>query len=366
MTAPADVRNFHRIRRRPPVGMIVAVLAAALCGAAGYWLGRRNRPAGPAGPDPAAVAAYVRSVESLGQELGPVWAGHVDSSRRQMETAVTELVEKFARIVTHLDTALAATGAGTGRASADVFEAGRVQLGEVVTTLDAAVEQRQRTLAGLRTLMDLNDQMRRMTDQVLKIASQTHLLALNAAIEAERVGEAGKAFGVVAVEVRQLANLSGSTGQQIQVMATEVSDAITAAFDLAEQNAQAEGTMVQEANHKVQTVLDDLQAFVHALQESSDELGSAATQIKAEIAESLVQFQFQDRIGQTLSHVQEGIEALPGLLAEGSSRGLEGLHALDVAGAVEALRRSYTMVEEHRLHSSGEATAVDESEITFF
>jgi methyl-accepting chemotaxis protein len=221
-------------------------------------------------------------------------------------------------------------------------------------------------VAELGNLVELNDQMKGMTAEVTRIAQQTHLLALNAAIEAQRVGDAGLAFGVVALEVRQLANLSGSTGQRMGLMADQVRDAIAAAFSLAEENVELEGSMVADASAKVNAVLDDLVTLVTEVQDSSEELGQATGGIKDEIEGALVQFQFQDRIGQTLGHVQDCIDSFPPALAQAQAGGPGGLQPLDNDALLDQLKQSYTMVEEHQVHGSGAPVAVQEAEITFF
>ena len=60
------------------------------------------------------------------------------------------------------------------------------------------------------------DQVNGLTGEILNISSQTNLLALNASIEAARAGEAGKGFAVVADEIRQLADSSRDTANNIQ------------------------------------------------------------------------------------------------------------------------------------------------------
>jgi methyl-accepting chemotaxis protein len=349
--------------------LVTAVVAGILAGSGGYQTGLRRaarRALGPQSEAEAGVQAYLHSLNAFGQDVTPVWSAHVESSRNQMEAAVGELVEKFAGIVGLLETALSSSQFAMADGHGQVFDTSRARLGEVVSALDSALEMKRRSLEGLRTLMNLNDEMKKMTAEVTRIAAQTHLLALNAAIEAERVGEAGRAFSVVAVEVRQLADLSGGTGRRIGQKSEEVSQAITEAFALAEVDARREETIVAEANERVQSVLDDLLGLVGGLKDSSDQLSHAAGGITEEIGQSLVQFQFQDRIGQTLGHLRDCIDQFPRKLEQSLQGGPRALAPLDSTALLESLKDSYTMAEEHDVHGSGTPVAVRETEITFF
>ena len=62
------------------------------------------------------------------------------------------------------------------------------------------------------------EKISQLTTDILSISSQTNLLALNASIEAARAGEAGKGFAVVADEIRQLADSSRNTANNIQTI----------------------------------------------------------------------------------------------------------------------------------------------------
>ena len=94
-----------------------------------------------------------------------------------------------------------------------------------------AEQGRAAVVEAIGSMKEIERTGRRMTeilDLVDQVAFQTHLLALNAAIEAARAGVHGRGFGVVAVEVRQLAQRSGQAAQDIRQLICASDDAVHA------------------------------------------------------------------------------------------------------------------------------------------
>lgn len=349
-----------------------SALVAAILGSAGIGIGLRLTAA--QGKLRQSIETYIVGRQQFGEQLAPVWTGHIESSMSQMETAVSSLVERFSGIVDKLDQAVYASSAATesiedGDAGlVAVFAASEKELSSVIASLKSATASKAAMLEKVQSLEQFISELKEMAAEVATIAAQTNLLALNAAIEASRAGEMGRGFAVVAKEVRMLSNMSGETGRRITEKVNVISDAIVSTCKAAEESMQQEQSSMSASETVIGSVLNDFRSVTDALVRSSSLLKDESVGIKSEVGEALVQLQFQDRVSQIMSHVKQNIERLPDCLKQNRAQFDEAgaLQPLDAKVLLAELEKTYAMAEERAIHTGANTTNKQDSEITFF
>lgn len=322
------------------------------------------------------VNSFFDGLSSIEDEVTSLWAQHIETGRSQTEQAIIELTTRFNGIVQRLEQAVSASGAdgdsNSGKHNVvSVLQHSEESLRTVVSSLRDTMENRDVLLAEINQLVQYIERLNGMADSVAQLANQTNLLALNAAIEAARAGEAGRGFAIVADEVRALSNQSGETGMLIGETVEIINRAISTTFKTAEKFNQQDVAREANAEQAIQQVLEDFRNLTGDLEASAEQLRGFSMGVKEEVAQSLVEFQFQDRVSQILSHVRDNISSFPRHLEQSAQRFNEHkkLVAIDWSDLLSELKASYATQEEFINHN-GEADATDQaaeaSSLTFF
>src|SRR5581483_10468314 len=293
----------------------------------------------------------------------PIWARQVESARRQTEEAIVSLSQRFEGIVNRLDSALG-SGEESGASAITVdAQEGERHLAQVIEALKLIQQSRDALAEDIRALVKHTDELRKMSGDVESIAFQTNMLALNAAIEAAHAGEAGKGFAVVAHEVRALSEAARTTGKRITGTVGLISSALTEIGAKNEKVSSRDQQAVADSQEHIRTVLERFNQRTSRLAQAAQQSQQASEAIKGEVCESLVQLQFQDRVGQILQHVVSSMRQVGELsvAAEPDGNGRER-----VRQHMENMARTYTTEEQRRLHRGLESQAVAPQDVTFF
>jgi len=208
--------------------------------------------------------SYLSDEQQFGEKVAPIWCGHIEASKEQMESAVSALTERFSSIVLQLDEATRAADAATksiegSNSLVTVFAHSEQKLGAVVASQKVAMNGMATMLAKVEGLSGFIRELQEMAADVAKIAAQANLLSLNAAIEAARAGEMGRGFAVVAREFRMLSNQSGETGRHIGEKVGVISAAISATCRAAEESVRQEGGSTDDSEKAIESVLSEFE-----------------------------------------------------------------------------------------------------------
>lgn len=117
----------------------------------------------------------------------------------------------------------------------------------------------------IHSLKNNSQEIHRIIEIITDISNQTNLLALNAAIEAARAGEHGKGFGVVAQEVRKLAEQSAGAADSIRTILEETGKETNQAVNVMDESQ----VTVQKGNELVGKVAALFTEIAQSIEEVS-------------------------------------------------------------------------------------------------
>ncbi|MDR2583106.1 MAG: methyl-accepting chemotaxis protein [Fibromonadaceae bacterium] len=135
---------------------------------------------------------------------------------------------------------------------------------------EAAVKSREATEA-MNKLGAAAKEIGHVTEVIKRIAEKTNLLALNATIEAASAGAAGRGFAVVAGEIKELANQSAKSAdditRRIEGIQSGTNEAVTVIGDVSK--------IIAQINHSVEVISNHVDQQTKA----SNEIASNVAQV---------------------------------------------------------------------------------------
>ncbi|MCA3261000.1 MAG: hypothetical protein ING44_03590 [Telmatospirillum sp.] len=165
------------------------------------------------------------------------------------------------------------------------------EVARAATLTKSAVDSGHKAQTTIRALSEAVSKISEVAKLIGQIAGQTNLLALNATIEAARAGDAGKGFAVVASEVKNLANQTGRSTEdidrQIASIRAETDAAVAAVAEIGNRIddiskvADAIAHAVEVQNASTEEITRNVGETIEAVREVSTKIGGISRAAEA-------------------------------------------------------------------------------------
>jgi len=203
--------------------------------------------------------------------------------------------------------------------------AGRSSLSSMEKTMHQMMEATDSISSKLAVLSEKAGNINTVVTTINRVADQTNLLSLNAAIEAEKAGEYGVGFSVVATEIRRLADQTAVATWDIEQMVKEMQSAVSAGvmgMEKFSEEVRRGVDDVRQVGAQLAHIIEQVDKLIPRFEEVNEGMTSQA-QGAQQIRDAIIQLsesaqQTADSLRQSNGAIMQLNEAA-GRLQEGSS-----------------------------------------------
>ena len=128
----------------------------------------------------------------------------------------------------------------------------------------------QEVTDSMSRLQEKTKEVAEFTNIIYNISNQTKMLALNASIESARAGEAGRGFAVVADQIRQLAEQTRTSTEQITRIVNELNENADEVMNSVQNSVEAtesQNQKIGEAADAFEKLLDNMSVLIADIDE---------------------------------------------------------------------------------------------------
>jgi methyl-accepting chemotaxis protein len=243
--------------------------------------GEMGRLLGSLGRMTHSLGGLIGRIQAAGERLSSVESDATSALARQDRAvrSVSGSANEIAAAVTEISTTgeqlLAATSSVTGiaREAAEVAEQGRGGLQSMTASMEHLDEAMNAFTRKLATISQRASGITSVVTTIAKVAEQTNLLSVNATIEAEKAGESGRGFRIVAQEIRRLADQTALSTKDIERMVRDMQAAVasgTMEMDRFRNEVSGRIGEVAEVSEKLGRIIEPVQSVTRALETVHD------------------------------------------------------------------------------------------------